>query len=94
MTNVMTLREQTRPAKRLSFDLSGTTLTASCTDGMIYAYSLSSEQPQLIRRVDGLINVLDTESEASTRATWHPDGRAFVVPTDAKGKEAGKNSCC
>ncbi|KAK4504754.1 hypothetical protein PRZ48_002716 [Zasmidium cellare] len=84
MTNIMSLREHTGAIKQLSFDMSGTTLTASCVDGMIYAYSLSSEQPQLIRRVDGLINVLSTESDAATRATWHPDGRAFVVPTESK----------
>lgn len=86
MTKVMTLREHTGRVKQLSFDLSGTTLTASCVDGMIYAYSLSSEQPQLIRRVDGLIKMMLNDSYAATRATWHPDGRAFVVPTQSKGE--------
>ncbi|CAK3977741.1 probable chromosome segregation () [Lecanosticta acicola] len=81
---VMYLREQTRPAKHLSFDISGTTLTASCADGMIYVYSLSSEQPQLTKRVDGLLGMLDVESENASRPTWHPDGRAFVVPTQNK----------
>lgn len=83
---VMFLREQTRPAKQLSFDKSGTTLTAACTDGMIYVYSLSSEQPQLIKRIDGLVGMIDSESENAVRPTWHPDGRAFAVPTATGGQ--------
>lgn len=86
MTKIMVLRDHTRPVKQLSFDLSGATLTASCTDGIIYVYSLSSEQPQLIHRVDGLINILDAGADSSTRATWHPDGRVFIVPSETNGK--------
>lgn len=84
----MYLREQSRPAKHVAFDLSGATLAVSCTDGIIYMYSLSSEQPQLIKRVDGLISMQSTDSEASTLAVWHPDGRAFAVPTQNKGELA------
>ncbi|EGP84150.1 uncharacterized protein MYCGRDRAFT_96135 [Zymoseptoria tritici IPO323] len=83
-SRIMYLREQSRPAKHVSFDLSGATLAVSCTDGIIYMYSLSSEQPQLIKRVDGLIGMQSTDSESSTLAVWHPDGRAFVVPTQSK----------
>lgn len=86
MSRTMHLREQTRPAKQLSFDKSGATLAASCTDGIIYIYSLSSEQPQLIKRIDNVISMLDNDSDVATRATWHPDGRAFIVPTQNRGK--------
>jgi chromosome transmission fidelity protein 4 len=85
-SRVLYLREQSRPVKHVSFDLSGTTIAASCTDGIIYMYSLSSEQPQLIKRVDGMIGMQSTDSEASTLAVWHPDGRAFVVPTQGRGE--------
>lgn len=34
-----------------------------------------------MRKVDGLIRQLETTDEASSRAIWHPDGRAFAVPT-------------
>lgn len=86
MSRVMYLREQSRAVKHVSFDLSGAALAASCTDGIIYMYSLSSEQPQLIKRVDGMIGMQGTDSEASSLAVWHPDGRAFAVPTQSKGK--------
>lgn len=85
MEKVMHLREQSRPVKHVSFDTSGTMLAVSCTDGMVYLYSLSSEQPQLVKRIDGLIKTLETDSEASAKVSWHPDGRAFAVPTSTRG---------
>ncbi|KAF2207578.1 hypothetical protein CERZMDRAFT_115090 [Cercospora zeae-maydis SCOH1-5] len=81
MTNMMVLRDHLRPVKQVSFDVSGTTLAASCTDGMIYMYSLSSEQPQLVKRLDGMIGMVQPDSEENVRVAWHPDGRAWVVPT-------------
>jgi chromosome transmission fidelity protein 4 len=77
MQRVMYLRDQLRPVKNVSFDYSGALLAVSCTDGVVYVYSLSSEEPQLVKRVDGLISLLDSESEASAKVAWHPDGRAF-----------------
>ncbi|KAF2420021.1 WD40 repeat-like protein [Tothia fuscella] len=81
MDRVMYLRDQPRAAKHVSFDKSGSSLSVSCTDGKIYVYSLSTEEPELIQKVDGLIKSLETESESSSKVIWHPDGRAFVAPT-------------
>lgn len=81
MSNVMFLRDHLRSIKQVSFDRSGSTLAASSTDGIIYIYSISSEQPQLIKRIDGLIRMVQSDSEESIRAIWHPDGTAFAVPT-------------
>ncbi len=78
---VLYLRDLPKPVKHLSYDPSGTYIAASCTDGIVYIYSLSSEEPDLIRKVDGLIRNLETESKSSSRAAWHPDGRAFAAPT-------------
>jgi chromosome transmission fidelity protein 4 len=39
----------------------------------------------LVKKVDGLIRSLETESEASSRAIWHPDGTALAVPTATRG---------
>ncbi len=86
MTRIMHLRDQSRPVKHVSFDVSGSTLAVSCTDGIVYMYSLSSEQPQLIKRVDGLIKTLETDAEASAKVAWHPDGRAFAAPTATRGE--------
>ena len=85
MTRIMHLREQSRPVKHVSFDISGTMLAVSCSDGVVYMYSLSSEQPQLLKRVDGLIKTLETDAEASALVAWHPDGRAFIAPSSTRG---------
>ncbi|KAJ1338234.1 chromosome transmission fidelity protein 4 [Microdochium nivale] len=78
------LNEHNKPTKHLSFDPSGSTIALACTDGIIYVYALGSEQPELIRRVDGIIGPLDTESDISSKVAWHPDGRAFAVPTPTR----------
>lgn len=80
MQRVMYLRDQPKPVKHVTFDKSGSTISVSCTDGIIYVYSLSSEEPQLIKKVDSLIKSLETEAESSSKAVWHPDGRAFGAP--------------
>jgi chromosome transmission fidelity protein 4 len=78
---VLYIRNQPKPTKHVSFDRNGSYLAASCTNGIVYIYSLSTEQPELIKEVDGLIRALETDAEASSRAIWHPDGRAFAAPT-------------
>ena len=75
------IRDCPKPAKHLTYDPSGSYLAISCTDGVVYIYKLSTEQPELVRKVDGLIRQLETDAEASSKAIWHPDGRAFAVPT-------------
>lgn len=75
------LREQTKPVKHISFGPHGLIVALSCTDGVIYFYSLEADEPELIRRVDGLIRSLDSDSEISSAVVWHPDGRAFAAPT-------------
>jgi chromosome transmission fidelity protein 4 len=84
MSQVTYLREHSRSAKHVSFDVSGSTIAVSSIDGMVYMYSLSSEQPQLLKRIDGLIKVLDNDTESSGHVVWHPDGRAFATPTSTK----------
>ena len=81
MTRVLYLRDLPKPAKHLSFHPSGSYLAVSCTDGIVYIYSLSTEDPSLVRKVDGVIRSLEADAETSSRAIWHPDGRAFAAPT-------------
>ncbi|KAI9742420.1 MAG: hypothetical protein M1818_003954 [Claussenomyces sp. TS43310] len=76
------LREQSKPVKHLTFSPNGGSISLSCTDGIVYVYLLRvGEEPQLHRKVDGLIRSLETDSEISSRVIWHPDGRAFAAPT-------------
>ncbi|KAI1084420.1 WD40 repeat-like protein [Whalleya microplaca] len=78
------LKEHNKPTKHLAFDTKGATVSLACTDGIVYVYSLTSEEPELIKKVDGVIGTLDAESEVSSKVIWHPDGRAFAVPTPTR----------
>jgi chromosome transmission fidelity protein 4 len=80
-TSVITLREQPKPVKHLSFDPSGKFIALSCTDGLVYIYSLLDDEPNLVQKIDGLIKTVETEDEICTKVVWHPDGRAFAAPT-------------
>ncbi len=80
-SSVMSLREQPKPVKHLSFDPSGEHIALSCTDGLVYVYSLISDEPELVQKIDGLIRIVETEDEVSSKVVWHPDGRAFAAPT-------------
>lgn len=88
---VLYLRELPKPTKHLSFDPSGSYIAASCTDGVVYIYRMSTETPELVRKVEGLIRSLDIESESSSRAVWHPDGRAFAAPTATRDVQVISN---
>ncbi|KAI5787149.1 WD40-repeat-containing domain protein [Geopyxis carbonaria] len=80
-TQTLTLREQTNSNKHVAFDPSGSLLAVSCTDGVVYVYSLSSELPALVHKLDGVIPRLDSAAESSAKVAWCPDGRGFAVPT-------------
>ncbi|KAI9647536.1 DNA polymerase alpha accessory factor Mcl1 [Ciborinia camelliae] len=81
VNHMMYLRDQQKPVKHLSFDPSNKFITLSCTDGMIYVYSLLNEDPELVRTIDGMIRDVETDDEISSKVAWHPDGRAFAAPT-------------
>lgn len=78
MTKVKYLREQTKGTKHVTFDPSGRYVAVSCTDGILYIYSILSEDPELVQRLDGVIRRLEPEDESTSRIVWHPDGTAFA----------------
>ncbi|KAI1266341.1 minichromosome loss protein [Xylariaceae sp. FL1019] len=81
------LKAHNKPTKHLTFSPKGDLVALSCTDGIVYVYDLGieeDEEPELIRRVDSIIGSVDTESEICTKAVWHPDGRAFALPTPTR----------
>ncbi|CAG7934555.1 unnamed protein product [Penicillium olsonii] len=80
MTQVKYLREQSKGTKHVSFDPSSRYATVSGTDGILYIYSLEEEEPQMVRKLDGAIRRLEADSEATSKAVWHPDGTAFAAP--------------
>ena len=70
-----------KPAKHVTYDPTGSYLTISCSDGVVYVYRLSTEEPQIVRKIEGIAKALEPDAEATSRAVWHPDGRAFAVAT-------------
>ncbi|EGR45827.1 uncharacterized protein TRIREDRAFT_67467 [Trichoderma reesei QM6a] len=78
------LNEHGRAARSVSLDPNGRIAALSCVDGIIYIYSLTADQPELIHKVDGVIGAGEADSEASVKAVWHPDGRAFAVATPTR----------
>lgn len=86
MTKVLYLRDQPDSVKHVTFDRSGTILAASCKNGIVYFYSLSSEEPRLLKSLHGLITPLETDSESTSRIEWHPNGGAFGAATNTRGK--------
>lgn len=94
MTRVLYLREHPKPAKHVTFHHSGSYIAVSCTDGIIYIYSLSTEAPEMLRKVDGVIRNLETDAEMSSRAIWHPDGRAFAAPTATRDIQVVSRADC
>ncbi|KAJ6072557.1 hypothetical protein N7467_010642 [Penicillium canescens] len=78
MTQVKYLREQSKGTKHVTFDPNGQYATVSGTDGILYIYSLHEEEPELVRKLDGVIRRLEPDAEATSRAVWHPDGTAFA----------------
>jgi chromosome transmission fidelity protein 4 len=81
ISTVMYLREQLKPVKHISFDPTSKYIALSCTDGLVYVYSLEDDEPELVRKIDGLIRTVETDDEVSAKVEWHPDGRAFAAPT-------------
>lgn len=79
MTQVKYLREQTKGVKHVSFDPSGRYVAVSCSDGVIYVYSVDGPEPELVQKVDGIIGALETDDEATSKVAWHPDGTAFAA---------------
>ncbi len=85
--NVQYIRDLPKPPKHLSFHPSGSHLAVSCTDGIVYVYSVTTEDPTLSKKFDGLIRRLESDDEKSSKAIWHPDGRAFAVPMATRDVE-------
>lgn len=81
---ITTLREHPKPIKHLSYDPTGKYLAASCTNGVIYIYTMAGPEPTLLRTMDGVINRLETAESTSSKCVWHPDGRAFACATQIR----------
>ncbi|KAB8303801.1 hypothetical protein EYC80_005175 [Monilinia laxa] len=84
VNHIMYLDEHEKPAKHISFDPSNNFITLSCTDGMIYIYSLLEDNARLLRKIDGMIRAVETDDEISSKVVWHPDGRVFAAPTSTR----------
>ncbi|KAJ5937171.1 hypothetical protein N7454_004826, partial [Penicillium verhagenii] len=78
-TETRYLRDQLTSSKHVTFDPNGRFVTVSAIDGILSVYSLTEDEPELVRKLDGVIRKLEPDAEATSRAVWHPDGTAFAV---------------
>lgn len=78
------LRDHPKPVKNVTFDPTGTWLACSCTDGKIYLYRLSNNEPRLVKTIDGVIPRLDMTDDAVSKCVWHPLGDVFACPTPSR----------
>ncbi|KAL2214161.1 WD40 repeat-like protein [Sarocladium strictum] len=82
ISQIKHLKEHNRAARNVTFDPNGRLAAVSCTDGIVYVYSMTAEEPELIRKVDGIIGTVDSDADMkSTEVRWHPDGRMFAAVT-------------
>ncbi|PGH06358.1 hypothetical protein AJ80_08192 [Polytolypa hystricis UAMH7299] len=79
MTRVKYLRDQSKGVKHVTYDPSGRYIAVSGSDGIVYIYSDDEVQPELVKKIDGVIQRLETDVEATSRAVWHPDGKGFAA---------------
>lgn len=82
---IINLRSQSHSAKHVAFHPTGNYLAVSCVDGAIYIYSLSSEEPEMVKKIDGIVRAVEAESEVCSKVAWHPDGRAFAAQNAMRG---------
>lgn len=84
--DVIYARDHSKPVKHVSWCPTGELLlTLSCTDGSIYAYEVRDKEAFLVKKLPAIINALETDADQTTRAVWHPDGKAFAVSLPIRG---------
>ncbi|KAK9465491.1 WD40-repeat-containing domain protein [Lipomyces arxii] len=79
ITRTLTLSGHRQNVKHLSYHPNGALIATSSTDGAIRIYSISSEEPRLIKTIENITVAVDANSQVSTKIAWHPDGRAFAT---------------
>jgi len=83
---VIILRGHSKSVKHITFHPNGNIVTTSASDGSIYIFSTASEEPTLMKKLDGIIPALDVDSERCAKVAWHPDGTCFAAPdTSSQG---------
>ncbi|KAK9352232.1 WD40-repeat-containing domain protein [Lipomyces doorenjongii] len=79
ITRTIILPAHRQGVKHVSFHPNGALLATSSVDGAIRVFSISSEEPELVKMIEGLTPSVEPSDETSSKVAWHPDGRAFAT---------------
>ncbi|KAK7204795.1 WD40-repeat-containing domain protein [Myxozyma melibiosi] len=80
ITRTLSLTGHRQGVKHVSFHPNGALVTTASFDGTLRVFSISSEEPELVKTFDGLAaSIKDELDEASIKVAWHPDGRVFAT---------------
>ncbi|KAK9235116.1 WD40-repeat-containing domain protein [Lipomyces kononenkoae] len=79
ITRIITLPAHRQGVKHVAFHPNGALLATSSVDGAIRIFSISSEEPQLVKTIEGLSPPVELSDETCTKVAWHPDGRGFAT---------------
>lgn len=79
---VIDLPEHPQGVKHVAYGPLGNTVATSCTDGNIRFFSISSEIPQEIFKLEGVVPAVGScDEEKSTKVYFNPQDETFAVPT-------------
>jgi chromosome transmission fidelity protein 4 len=68
--------------KHVAYGPLGNTVATSCTDGNVRFFSISSEIPQEIYKLEGVVPAVSScDEEKSTKVYFNPQDQTFAVPT-------------
>lgn len=80
ITRTLSLSGHRQGVKHISFHPNGVLVSTASFDGTIRIFSISSEEPELVKSFEGITAAIEDElDEKSIKVAWHPDGRVFAT---------------
>ncbi|KAK9453102.1 WD40-repeat-containing domain protein [Dipodascopsis uninucleata] len=84
ITQTLVLGGHRQGVKHVSFHPNGVLIATTSIDGTVRIYSISTEEPELIKAIDKFTTAVEPDSEVCTKVAWHPDGQTFAIQNKAR----------